>query len=301
MHAAIRSRLDERGGIATAAELIAVSSRAALDWAIRRRHVHPVLPGVYARPDLTWDIPSRLRAALAWAGPEAAGSHSTALELYGLPAPADLTTHLEVPRSSTLRNRRNLALHRPRVARRDTWLVGGLRCVSAERAVIGAWHLLRDDDQRAPVIVGTQRRIVTTAALRAELDAFPRLPGRARLLALLALIDDGCDSALELWGRKNVFTGPGFDRLIWRHPVRVRGRSFRLDAFDPSSRTGIELDGHAYHSTPQQKNRDDERTRFLAEAGILVIRFGRSELHRRPARCREQALRVMAQRRQDPM
>lgn len=295
--------LARRDGVARAEELIALGSRRALQWAVARGEVHRVLPGVYATPREEWTTRATLLAALAWAGADAAASHLTALELYGLPVPRARgrahVAHIEVPRDSALRSRGGVVVHRPVRPAPALRRLGDVPCVPLERAVLGSWHVLSGPDRRAPVIEGVRRRLLTTDRLRAELTRHPYLRGRAGLVDLLALIDDGCDSELELWGKRHVFTGPGFEGLRWRHRVEAAGRVFRLDAFDEPSRTGIELDGLAYHSTAEQKSRDDERSRRLAEAGILVIRFSYRNLHADPATCRAAALRVMARRRAD--
>lgn len=50
----------------------------------------------------------------------------------------------------------------------------------------------------------------------------------------------------------------------------------------------IECDGHAYHSTKEQRTHDAERDRKLVAAGYRVIRFTGTEIHKDPASCARQ-------------
>lgn len=41
----------------------------------------------------------------------------------------------------------------------------------------------------------------------------------------------------------------------------------------------VECDGHEYHHTPEQRSRDNERTRFLNGQGYVVVRYTGSEIN----------------------
>lgn len=55
---------------------------------------------------------------------------------------------------------------------------------------------------------------------------------------------------------------------------------FRLDFAFPEIKLAIEADGHAYHSTKSQKERDAYRQKRLEEQGWKVERFSGSFIHR---------------------
>src|SRR5438477_8570280 len=75
----------------------------------------------------------------------------------------------------------------------------------------------------------------------------------------------------------------GCERILWRH-LRNRkfaGYKFRrqhpidayvLDFYCPSLELAIELDGSG-HAYPGRQKREKARTQFLAQRGIVVIRF----------------------------
>lgn len=60
---------------------------------------------------------------------------------------------------------------------------------------------------------------------------------------------------------------------------------YRVDFLLKDARIVIELDGHDYHSTKEQLERDAIRQRYLTRAGYTVIKFTGREINRSPANC----------------
>jgi very-short-patch-repair endonuclease len=56
--------------------------------------------------------------------------------------------------------------------------------------------------------------------------------------------------------------------------------TYYLDYAYIPTMTAIEIDGAAYHSTPEQLTRDQERQQYLESLGWTVIRFSGSEVRR---------------------
>lgn len=258
------------------------------------------LPRVLLLPGMVEDVDARDVAALLHAGPPAQLSHLSALRRWGLPVPSGdvaQTVHVVVAASRRLRMSQGQALVPVEVHRTRTGSPGvrrdGLPVVSLERAVVESWPLLTGSDQRAPAIVAVRRRVTTAARLRQELARHPRLPGRAGLQDLLAKIEAGCRSELELWGHDHVFTGPQFAELERQVPVLVGGQSFVLDCFDRREVLAIELDDRQYRDGPWQRERDLARDAAVAELGILTVRYAHRRLTREPAACRDQVLRLV--------
>ena len=52
---------------------------------------------------------------------------------------------------------------------------------------------------------------------------------------------------------------------------KVKHERYRVDFILRDARLIIELDGHAYHSTPEQLESDAIRQRYLTRAGYAVI------------------------------
>jgi very-short-patch-repair endonuclease len=257
VHPAIDHLLLRCGGVASRRRLLTVVSRAQLDHEIRAGRLVAVFPRAYCRP---WDVDQvNERAALVSVGPPAALSHVSAW---------------------------------PSIARVD-----GLPTVAPAEAIVGAWPLLHPHDRRAPAITAVRHRLVTATALRARLAAHPRLPERSELEQLIELLAAGCESELEIWGHLRVFDIPGLRhgrRQLW---VRTPAGRFRLDLGFERERVGIELDGHRYHSSREQRERDMRRDAAFAAIDWLILHFSHERLHADTAGCQRDALAALAARR----
>jgi very-short-patch-repair endonuclease len=84
------------------------------------------------------------------------------------------------------------------------------------------------------------------------------------------------DAEVALWSqlRARRFAGFKFRR---QHPCGP----FILDFFCAKSRLAIELDG-GQHFEPEAQAYDARRTRYLADRGITVLRFGADLIFREP-------------------
>jgi len=63
---------------------------------------------------------------------------------------------------------------------------------------------------------------------------------------------------------------------------RADGRVAFLDFAYPNVRVGIEMDGHAWHSTPAQRQRDHERQNQVVNADWSILRFTFDDVTQRP-------------------
>ncbi len=72
---------------------------------------------------------------------------------------------------------------------------------------------------------------------------------------------------------------------------------FVMSSFTPTESVGsvlfIELDGHEYHSTKEQKKADNQRTRVLSSEADAIIRFTGTEVYENPENCVHEAMRVL--------
>lgn len=67
---------------------------------------------------------------------------------------------------------------------------------------------------------------------------------------------------------------------------------YRADFAFTDRKVLVELDGHDYHKTKDQRTKDARRDRYLQENGWQVIRFTGSEIYRDTGACVEQVLRM---------
>ncbi len=241
--------------------------------------------------------PTLDRAALVSVGPPVALSHLTALRRWELPGVDTQRVHVTVPIARHPIGRTpGLTVHRTRVPT-PIRIIDGLQAVAPGPAIVRSWPLLSGSARRAPAIDAVRRRLVTPAELREAASRAIGLPGRSALASLIDALDAGCESELELWGYLEVFDVPGLRHAVRQKVVQVAGRRYRLDLGYDQERVAVELDGHRYHSTRDQRERDMRRDTALAAIGWLTLRFSHDRLHNDVAGCRSDTLTTLAARR----
>ena len=70
-----------------------------------------------------------------------------------------------------------------------------------------------------------------------------------------------------------------------QHEVNVAGKTYRIDFIYPGKKIAIELDGHDYHKTKEQRTADAQRERALQSMGWTVIRFTGTEIYHDAPKC----------------
>jgi very-short-patch-repair endonuclease len=290
--------LARNGGAATRSALVAQVGRAVFDHEVRRGELIAIFRRVYSRPWLVDDPTIQQIAAVRSCGSPSLLSHTTALARFGLVG-ARLSRPIHVT-SYALRHPRGvpdrLVVHRSRspfVRSLDT----GLPTIGLAEALVQSWPLLRGAEQRAPLIRASRQRSVLLADVDAQLGAYPKLAGRARLAELLRLLGAGCESELELWGYQAVFNRPEFQHGRWQLPVRTRHGSFRIDLAFEAEKLAVELDGRTYHAAAEHWERDIRRDLELATLGWQTVRLSHARLTSDVAGCRRDIAAVLRSRR----
>ena len=286
------------GGVATRDQLVGLLGRHRFDNAVKSRRLVPIFPRTYAYP---WDADQpevRHRAALLSVGGDAALSHLSALALRDLPVPVDASAlHVTAYQPRHPRGVPDeLVVHRTLLPL-DPVELDGLPVVRTELAIATSWPLLAGPDQRAPAIEAWRRRLISRQRLYRAAESMWWLREVRSFRELVSLLLAGCESELELWGYTGVFDVPGLRDATRQRIVRVHGKKYRLDLAYDDERLNIELDGRAYHSSPQQWERDIARDLALATAGWQTIRFSHAQLFGNVDGCRRDALAVRAARR----
>lgn len=85
---------------------------------------------------------------------------------------------------------------------------------------------------------------------------------------------------------------PPLTGLVSQHEL-LDGK-YRLDFALPDRKIGVELDGYAYHSSPEAFTRDRARQRNIERAGWRIIRFSGSEINTDVTTCVKQAADLVA-------
>jgi very-short-patch-repair endonuclease len=268
-------------------------------WVRQRRLLRPY-PGVVVLPE-RWDRWAT-RAIAAVLATDGVLSHTSALTVWRV-LPEEGSIHVSVPAGRRTLRGPGLTVHR--VGRLAVDRLGPFPVTCLPRAVTDTWGLghgrtaTRGSRERARgVVIGTVReRRVTTRELRTELSQRPALPGRRALVELLALVEQGCQSELEVWGVRNVLRGPGMPPFVQQHPVRLPWVTVHLDAAVPELKVAVELDGAAFHGSAAARERDTRRDVALAARGWVVLRFSYRRLTTDPEGCRREILEVCRGRR----
>ncbi|MFC3831957.1 MULTISPECIES: endonuclease domain-containing protein [Deinococcus] len=67
---------------------------------------------------------------------------------------------------------------------------------------------------------------------------------------------------------------------------------YRVDFYIPERRLIVELDGHDYHSSKEQREYDAKRDRYLSKKGFRVIRFTGREVNRDVNKCVQDTIEI---------
>jgi very-short-patch-repair endonuclease len=253
--------------------------------------------GVVAAPACWDDWRTRALAGVLATG--GVLSHATALAVWRVLEDDGGPVHLSVPAGRRALRSRGLVVHRVRDLDPDR--LGPYPVTPLARSLVDAWgwacgaHGSRRavDRARGAVIETLRDRRVTATRLQAEAVRRPALPGRSGLTELVRLVEQGCQSELEIWGARHVLSGPGMPRFVQQHPVVLPdGRRVLLDAAVPHLKVAVELDGAAFHGSAEARERDIRRDVALAALGWVVLRFSHRRLTTDPDACRREILQV---------
>ena len=70
--------------------------------------------------------------------------------------------------------------------------------------------------------------------------------------------------------------------------VLPNGRYVDLDAACVTAKVGVELDGHRYHSSREDRERDMRKDTALAALGWVALRYSYRRLTGEPSACRRE-------------
>jgi hypothetical protein len=221
---------------------------------------------------------AELWAAVLRAGPDAVLSHQTAAELDGFaPAPSRLI-HVTVPLEKRATRVRGIVLHRSgrlEMARHPARTPPRTRV--EETALDLAQLAVTFDDAFGWISRPCAKRLTKPPLLLRAMMSRSRVRWRAELKLALEDIAEGVLSPLESRYVRNVERPHGLPAAK-RQVVITRGsRHQYLDNLYEEFGIGVELDGQAYHPA-EERWHDIGRDRALAVEGVLVLRYGWSDV-----------------------
>jgi very-short-patch-repair endonuclease len=252
-------------------------------YQIRRRRAHGewqvVLGPVMARAGMA--VTPRLRDRAAHlavpqsilAGPSAARWHGIDVDDLG---PCLAVWPHDHPRLVGVR------LLRQPPPERDILLIDGVLVTTRERAVFDCVRVLPEKAAVELLDRALQRRWITVDELLWRTAAWVGRRGAPRLVRLIRLTSAGARSAGE---RLLVSLLRGAAVTGWSANRRIHDMDGLIgegDVVFERERLVVEVDGWAFHVTPERFQRDRERQNRLIAAGWTVLRFTWRDLTERP-------------------
>jgi predicted transcriptional regulator of viral defense system len=242
-------------------------------WKARGR-IHQIHPHVYAVGHTSLNVEGRLRAALLYAGPGAALSHTTAAWWWQLLEARPQRIH--VAAGGRRPSLPDVRVHHPRRVEGTT--ERGLPVTTVPRTLLDLASILPFAALRRALAEAEYRRLLDRAAvesvlrhghsgsatLRSALDR--HLPRLARTLSPL---EERFLALCETHG-------------IPLPEVNARIEGLMVDALWRDRRLAVELDGHAAHATPAAIERDRNRDLTLRGAGYRVHRYTWQQVTEQP-------------------
>lgn len=232
----------------------------------------------------------RLLAATLQTGGVA--SHLSAAWAYGwVDQPPD-RPHVTCVRSS---NARAGSVHIHRSVWVERTALGVLPIATACRTLLDIAGKFRRGELERIVLQAVRHQNVTGQQLVNALNlSVHRARRGARLLqqVALSLLDQpGTESPLEDLMLTRVLAAG-----LPRPEIQYQAEGYRLDLAWPDRKVAIEVDGHAWHATPSQLDRDHRRQNRLELAGWIVLRFSWGRLMDEPDQVIEEIRSALASR-----
>lgn len=285
------------GRVATRSEISDRYGTAAFREGRRTGEIIRIVPGFYAHSDMAAALSTRLRACARWLPDRDAISGLAACTLHGL-------SPREVPRVSIVRAR-------PRRGATPSWIKTRVLTnpppaiwhqehpvVTLECALIDAVWDSGVEAVKGLIIDAIREGKTSSERIMEALGYFPRIKHRRALIRFIEHLKGGVHSYLEYLSDRDVFSTPELQRLERQVEFWVKGVKYRVDAFDPVTKTAIELDSRKYHGSETSRRRDMERDAALASIGIQTLRFTYEQVVTKPLWCRRIILDTIAARRQ---
>jgi very-short-patch-repair endonuclease len=270
-------------GIVSRRQLIALGiQRRVVDRRIERGSLTAIHRGVYSAGQAKLTMEGRWMAAVLACGGNAALSHRSAAQLWGmLPRSRSVP---ETTRPTAARRRSGINMHRGSLPGDEVEVVDGITTTSATRTLLDLAPMLSRSRLESAFNEIEVRRLTSRRSLPELLDRYPRRPGSAAVRLLLAGRSvEGSVSRNEFEERFAILLDSvGLPRPRFNADLAVRGRFYEVDCLWDRQRAIVELDGHAVHGTRRAFEEDRERDRILMAEGWRPTRVTWRQLRDEP-------------------
>lgn len=278
MHAELAALFDNQHGVATTAQILAVTSRRHLETLLNCAAVERIWHGVYSLGPT--DTERRIRGLDLSCGEEIAVCLDTAAQFYGFDTEGGADLHVLNPTGHQLRSAPGLVIHR----REGVPLASALgRAASAP-----AWTAVEVARTRTrPRALATLDAALRSGhcdppALSAAIFAQAGRRGIINVRQLFPLADGRAESPMESEARLVMIDG-GLPTPVLQHEViDARGRLRRLDFAWPEKMVAAEYDSDEWHAGADALRRDREKLAALQDLGWTVVPIVADDVRRRP-------------------
>jgi hypothetical protein len=245
-----------------------------------RRGVYALVPRELLKPEGLW------MAAVLACGADAVASHRTAAMLHGIHSYHGVWIDITVPARSSRRHP-GIKLHRSlTLAHTDTTIVDGIPCTTVARTQLDLAEVVsRRKLERAL----DQADVLGKFDLGALADQVARNPTRPGASRLRAVLDEHAVGTTPTWSElEEAFLALTRRAGLPRPEVNSwivlddGGPAMRVDFKWSAQRVVVETDGHRWHNTRRQRERDVDRDQRLAVAGWRAIRATWRQITRTP-------------------
>ena len=269
----MRSTSERQSGVISHAQLIALGfTHHEIAGMLRRGHLIPLWPGVYAVGHRRLTTRGHLFAATLRAGPHVFLSHRTAAAWRGLRAFPSVI-ELTVAADHTPGDRAGLRLHRTTIETDRTQATprDGLLTATVPRIIIDLARTERPGEIQRLIRESIRTGQFDLAAITAALDAHPRRPGVGLARAALHRYLPGSEdrkSWLETQFQRHACRDPRLPAPLYNQTLL----GHEIDVMWVQQRVTLELDGRPYHVAVEDFDRDRAKDRALTRHGWRPVR-----------------------------
>jgi very-short-patch-repair endonuclease len=232
------------------------------------------LPDTYRMTAAPRSTEQSLRAALLWAGADAAAAGRSAAEIYGLETARARRPEIVVPRTSGVRSANVFIQHCDDFGSLMIRQRRGLRVTGVEATLVALAHSLDAEAFEIACEDARRRRLTSVAALRSYLDKHGRAGRRGigPTRELLGQVDPvyAARSTLEVKARR-LLVANGFTDFVREFPLEWKGRTYRFDFAFETARTILETNGRRWHDDANDYEHDNEKWSVPGRHGFRLV------------------------------
>ncbi len=281
-----------QGGVFTRRQAVDCGvSNYAVDAALRSRRWRPVYPdhrGVLADSTLPLTNDSRLWAAVLVVGDPCAIAIATAAAYWRWSSfPEEVA--VVVSRARRPRPPRGVMVKRLTLDPRDVTTRGSLPITTPLRTLVDCLRFLPLQTASDILDRSVQRHHIPLAKIANQIPEAGA--GTAQARRLLRAADGSLFAAEKLAVR--LMRAARITGWVANHHIELHGVQLILDLAFPELKLAIEIDGFAFHSSPDRFQRDRSRQNLLIGEGWMVLRFTWADLTERPEYVMDQIRRAV--------